>query len=757
MKNFFHGLLLLFFVCAIPLSAQEIRSGNLDNQSTTFNRPGHIIYSINCDATWSSQYNNVRYMVFTIYTTEEEPLQAFLACAEGDDSYLLLYCDGFDPANPTQNLIAGDDDDGEDVGGSEYSSAFTASDEYVIHPYTLYKLVVTEYDSYDDRLSLFALTLYGNAHFLVGPDQMTITATADSGGTIDPAGEIEVPVFGSQRFTIHPDTGYHIGDVIVDGTGIGPQETYTFDRVTENHTIQAEFIKNQPPVITSFTADKMSGLAPLTVHFNVSAHDPDGGNIVRYNWDFNGDGVTDQISTSGSADHRFVVPGNFAVTVTAVDDEGETVSSELSVAVAKSESINLPMLTDSALKKGAADPDLHSDTWVVNTFDENATVVLTALNSNNEPVAQTTEIIPGHGKTKLSLSAFDGLDYTTVKAHPDRYLIYFSDITGNNARMASYIRTPLKAVLIAPHVAEEMAYWDTYAFISDEKPAKLNLKMGTKTLALTPEFTNMFNLGTLADSMGENSESAMWDKFISYTDNPFSDTSLMTGFEMFIKHGGDGAATELEGTGSTKLYIPHIPSETDIFWTGFAFVNSGEEDVTATATFYSDSGEVTGTSQITVPAHSKVKGLMSDLFPDAGSGAAWGIVTAAKKLVGLELYGTASGICGFSLKGESATDGIFPLMVTGENNWTGIALANPNGQEAEVTIDLVQADGTLVATKTASIPANGRFSFVAADYFSRYNLRETDYLRFHSQYGLIGVEAGGDTGRTFMVALDSEN
>ncbi len=44
-----------------------------------------------------------------------------------------------------------------------------------------------------------------------------------------------------------------------------------------------------------------------------------------------------------------------------------------------------------------------------------------------------------------------------------------------------------------------------------------------------------------------------------------------------------------------------------------------------------------------------------------------------------------------------------------------------------------------------------------ADYFSRYNLKETDYIRFHSQYGLIGVEAGGDNNRSFMVALDSQN
>ena len=750
-------LLLVFcFVLAVPLQAQETRMGNLMGQPT-FDRAGNVSYSIDCDASFSYQYINIEYMVFTIYSTVEEPLRAYLACSSDDDSYMLLYCDGFDPANPTANLVAGDDDDGDYYGGTDYSSAFTPDDDYVIHPYTFYKLVVTAYDS--GSLSNFALTLYGNAHFLAGDGHPVITASADTGGSIDPAGEIQVPVFSSRTFRIQPNAGYHTGDVIVDGAGIGPRSTYKFEIVVENHTINATFIKNIPPVITSFAADKESGLAPMTVHFNVSAYDPDGGNITQYKWDFNGDGVVDQISTAPSADHRFVTSRDFPVTVTVVDDEEETTTSEvLTIAVAKPESINLPLLTDAALKKGAKSPDLHADTWAVDPFDEDATVVLTAMNDNDEQVAQTTMIIPGHGKAKLALSAFDGLDYSVVKVHPDRYLIYFTDVTGNNSRMASYIRTPLKSVLSAPHIAEETEIWDTYAFLSDENPGKLDLKLGTQTMALTPQYVNMLDLGQLAqENLSDGSAASMWSKFISYANNPFSDTSLMTGFEMFIKHGGDGAATELAGTGSTKLYIPHIPGETDIFWTGFAFVNPGQEDVTATATFYSDAGVMTGTSQITVPANSKIKGLMSDIFANAGTGAAWGTVDASGNLVGLEIYGTTSGICGFSLKGETTTEGVFPLMVTGENNWTGVALANPNSQEAAVTIDLVQEDGAVVATQTATIAANGRFSFVAADYFSRYNLKETDYIRFHSQYGLLGVEAGGDNERTFMVALDGEN
>ena len=49
-------------------------------------------------------------------------------------------------------------------------------------------------------------------------------------------------------FTITPDTGYHILDVLVDGGSVGAVDTYTFNNVTENHTIHATFEINKYPI-----------------------------------------------------------------------------------------------------------------------------------------------------------------------------------------------------------------------------------------------------------------------------------------------------------------------------------------------------------------------------------------------------------------------------------------------------------------------------------------------------------------------------
>ncbi len=76
----------------------------------------------------------------------------------------------------------------------------------------------------------------------------TITATADEHGKIDPAaGTITVPKGESKTFTITPDSGYYIKDVLVDGKSVGAVSTYTFKEVVANHTIHATFAENYTP------------------------------------------------------------------------------------------------------------------------------------------------------------------------------------------------------------------------------------------------------------------------------------------------------------------------------------------------------------------------------------------------------------------------------------------------------------------------------------------------------------------------------
>lgn len=78
--------------------------------------------------------------------------------------------------------------------------------------------------------------------YVEDPSQIhTITATAGEGGKIDPSGTVQINDGKSKTFTITPDAGRFISDVKVDGISVGTPTTYTFSKVTADHTIEVTF------------------------------------------------------------------------------------------------------------------------------------------------------------------------------------------------------------------------------------------------------------------------------------------------------------------------------------------------------------------------------------------------------------------------------------------------------------------------------------------------------------------------------------
>ena len=71
----------------------------------------------------------------------------------------------------------------------------------------------------------------------------TIQATAGSGGSISPSGNVSVREGGDQTFTITPDKGYAVSNVKIDGKRIGAVKSYTFENVRRTHTIEVIFVK----------------------------------------------------------------------------------------------------------------------------------------------------------------------------------------------------------------------------------------------------------------------------------------------------------------------------------------------------------------------------------------------------------------------------------------------------------------------------------------------------------------------------------
>lgn len=73
------------------------------------------------------------------------------------------------------------------------------------------------------------------------PAAYQITASAGTGGSINPTGPTNISYGTSRTYTVIPATGYRISDVKVDNFSIGPVLSYTFTNVTSDHTISAAF------------------------------------------------------------------------------------------------------------------------------------------------------------------------------------------------------------------------------------------------------------------------------------------------------------------------------------------------------------------------------------------------------------------------------------------------------------------------------------------------------------------------------------
>lgn len=71
----------------------------------------------------------------------------------------------------------------------------------------------------------------------------TITAEADANGTITPSGVKAVKSNAKVTYNITPNYGYVVKDVLVNGESVGAVENYTFNGITANSTIKAEFAK----------------------------------------------------------------------------------------------------------------------------------------------------------------------------------------------------------------------------------------------------------------------------------------------------------------------------------------------------------------------------------------------------------------------------------------------------------------------------------------------------------------------------------
>ena len=75
-------------------------------------------------------------------------------------------------------------------------------------------------------------------------DEFVITAESGEHGTISHAGDTTVPCGESVTYTFVPETGWHTSVLLVDGSPVEVADSYTFEGVRTDHTIQVQFAVN---------------------------------------------------------------------------------------------------------------------------------------------------------------------------------------------------------------------------------------------------------------------------------------------------------------------------------------------------------------------------------------------------------------------------------------------------------------------------------------------------------------------------------
>ena len=207
---------------------------------------------------------------------------------------------------------------------------------------------------------------FENSGYPMFNSDAVITASAGEGGSISPAGEIEVNSGESITFTITPEEGSKVKSVIVDGVDVGHMRDYTFSNVVIGHTIEVVFIgKGDSTVVMTSRSGDGGSISPDGVNEVIVGRDvtynitvDDGYEIASVIVDGKETYITDQyVFENVTAPHNIEVKfkelsqeviesASGRYIINASSGEGGKFQFEGEISVSKGESLTLEVLPD---------------------------------------------------------------------------------------------------------------------------------------------------------------------------------------------------------------------------------------------------------------------------------------------------------------------------------------------------------------------------------------------------------------------------
>lgn len=212
-------------------------------------------------ASVSSQLANLTSSrTFAMYTWGSTPAASFTATLSADTGYSL-------PASiKVYKLQWYNPDTHQQIIPSSVAKVYAANSDYTYNASTG-EIVIPVATLAEISITGSPYNILIVASGVANPSTYTITVMQSANGTISPASADNISQGSDLAFTITPDSGFQIADVLADGESVGDVSSYTFTNIISNHTITAIFEKSSetpPPPETQTPSDDTFADIPNT-------------------------------------------------------------------------------------------------------------------------------------------------------------------------------------------------------------------------------------------------------------------------------------------------------------------------------------------------------------------------------------------------------------------------------------------------------------------------------------------------------------
>ncbi len=224
-----------------------------------------------------------------------------------------------------------------------------------------------------------------NATFAIR--KFTIQVSHTENGTITP-GKTTVSYNDSQTFTITPDIGCHVVDVLVNGKSIGPISSYVAQNIQSSITISATFASDPTPIPTP-TPSTTPTPNPSTQTSTIMATNEKGAKI---NLSISGNITSQQITNATITPNKS--SKTIAVSFTISGDKGDTGLGNVTIPKKAVNFGTSPIGYIDGIKavdQGYSEDDENYYVWFTTHFsNHDISLVFSSPISNSELLSQTT-------------------------------------------------------------------------------------------------------------------------------------------------------------------------------------------------------------------------------------------------------------------------------------------------------------------------------------------------------------------------------